>query len=88
MAHLRLHSQKIGLIESGGGMELGAAVRVSVENAVGLYSRFVYTFDTAGPYYIGINEYGNNGESGAYVLPTDPCLEPPPNETCDGAIDL
>jgi hypothetical protein len=54
----------------------------------GLYSYFQHTFDTAGTYFIYINEYGNNGTIGAYVLTADYCPPPPPNDTCAGAIDI
>ncbi len=54
----------------------------------GLYSKFEYTFDAAGTYFINIDEYGDNGVIGAYVLTADECPPPPPNEDCSGAIDL
>jgi hypothetical protein len=43
------------------------------DSGTGLYSLFEYTFDEAGTYYIYINEYGNNGVIGAYVLTADQC---------------
>ncbi|MFH1842276.1 MAG: hypothetical protein ABIF77_03645 [bacterium] len=58
------------------------------DGGAGLYSRFEHTFTADGTYYIAINEYGNNGEIGAYVLTADACPEPPPNATCETAIDL
>jgi hypothetical protein len=54
----------------------------------GLYSYFQYTFTDAGTFYVRVNEYGNNGLIGAYVMTADNCPEPPPNDTCAGAIDL
>jgi hypothetical protein len=54
----------------------------------GLYSRFVYTFDADGTYYINIDEFGDNGVIDAYVLLARECPPPPTNDDCSGAIDL
>ena len=53
----------------------------------GLYSRLGYHV-VPGTYFVMVNEYGNNGIIGAYVLDVIPAPAPPSNNDCNGAIDL
>lgn len=54
----------------------------------GLYPYLLHTFDAAGTVYVEVDEYGDNGTIGAYVLNVEACPEPEPNDLCEGAIDL
>jgi hypothetical protein len=54
----------------------------------GLYSKFSFTFETAGTFFIEVDEYGDNGVIGAYVLTAEECPPPPENENCSAPIDL
>ncbi len=57
------------------------------DGGTGLYSMFTITLGP-GTYYAAVNEYGNNGEIGAYVLEISVPAPPPANDTCAGAINL
>jgi len=58
------------------------------DDGEGLYPYHLQTFDTSGTVYVEVDEFGDNGTIGAYVLSVDTCPEPQPNDTCEGAIDL
>ncbi len=67
--------------------DCATVVAYNDDGGEGLYSMFQVDL-AAGTYFVVINEYGNNGVIGAYVLDIVECPAPPENDTCDGAIVL
>lgn len=71
----------------GADCDLGNYIAYDDDGGVGYYSLITHTFATSGTFYVVVTGYSSS-YTGSYILTMTACPEPPPNCTCDTAIDL